>query len=132
MVDEIIAKVPTARDTVEAVLHLALKAGDAPRVALRFATKHWPPPHPISVVELMGIDISDAASAEEGDEDMWLEELEPAAAAAEVETLARRHLDFLREASPPPDEWRRDRAPPTPMPPRPIPAPAFATATWFS
>lgn len=57
----------------------------------------------------------------EGGDDMWLEELEPAAAAAEVAALSR-------PASPPPNEWRRDQASATPKPPSPMAAPAFATA----
>ena len=58
----------------------------------------------------------------DGGDDMWHEELEPAAAAAEVAALAG-----SRPASPPADEWRRDRAPPTPMAVEKA-APAFATA----
>ncbi|GMH82002.1 hypothetical protein TrVE_jg184 [Triparma verrucosa] len=53
LVDELIKRVPAAKDTVESLLLAALRSGKKAKVSLRFAKQHWPPPNPIDVVSLL-------------------------------------------------------------------------------
>lgn len=63
LLDELIGRVGAARDTVPDLLQASLLYGDRPSVALRLATKHFPPPNVIDVPPLLAVSGGGAADS---------------------------------------------------------------------